>query len=139
VLLIPTRKSASFTWFTLERPNYLSVDQSAGVVFSRATSLEVRRRSEVLLPLGELDWKILTSITQKKSTESKAASTAASTSTVTPLSIKILVSVCSDPELGFVIAKENVGFDPLQHTHSGSFKNWNLYDCRRVRSAVPAA
>jgi hypothetical protein len=136
VLLIPTRKSASFLWFTLERPSYLSVDQSAGVVFSRATSLEVRRRSEVLLPLGEPDWKILTSILEERS---KAASTAAPTSAKPPLTAQILVDVCVDPKLDFVIAQENVGFDPLRHIHPGSFKDWNLYDCRRVRSAVPAA
>jgi hypothetical protein len=139
VLLIPTRKSASFTWFTLLRPSYISVDQSAGVVFSRATSLEVRRRSEVLLPLMDPDWKILTSIMGAGSKRSKGASAATSSPEPKPLTTKALVGVCSDPELGFVIAKEDVGFDPMRHTHPGGFKNWNLYDCRRVRSAVPEA
>jgi len=139
VLLIPTRKSASFTWFTLERPSYISVDQSAGVVFSRATSLEVRRRSEVLLPLMYPDWKILTSILEARSRRSKGGSGVTSIPEPKPLTTEALVGVCGDPELDFVIAKEDVGFDPLRHTHHGSFKDWNLYDCRRVRSAVPAA
>jgi len=46
---------------------------------------------------------------------------------------------CTDPQLGFVIAKENVGFDPMVHTHSGPWKNWNLYDCRTVRLQAPVA
>ena len=48
VWVIPMYNSATFAWFTLERPSYLSVDQSAGVVFSRATALEVKRRSPAL-------------------------------------------------------------------------------------------
>ena len=139
VLLLPTRKSASFAWFTLERPSYISGGQSAGVVFSRATSLEVRRRSEVLLPLVYPDWKILATILEERSRRSRGDSGPSSIPEPKPLTAKALVGVCGDPELDFVIAKEDVGFDPLRHTHPGGFKNWNLYDCRRVRSEVPAA
>jgi hypothetical protein len=140
VLLIPPRKSASFAWFTLERTSYLTVDQSAGVVFSRATSLEVRRRSEVLLPLMYPDWKILSSIMRERSRRSKSDSRETSISAEPKtLTAEALVGVCGDPGLDFVIAKENVGFDPLRHTYPGSFKDWNLYDCRRVRARVPAA
>jgi hypothetical protein len=139
VLLIPTRMSASFQWFTLGRPSYLSVGQSAGVVFSRATSLEVRRRSEVLLPLRDPDWKILTSIMEQQSKGAKAASAADSKSASRSLTVEVLIHVCGDSTLDFVIAKEHVGFDPLRHTHPGEFKNWYLYDCRRVRSAIPTA
>ena len=42
VLVAPARDVGAFVWFTLMRPNYLAVDQSAGVVFSRATALEVQ-------------------------------------------------------------------------------------------------
>lgn len=139
VLLIPSGKSASFMWFTLERPSYLSVAQSAGVVFSRATALEVRRRSEVLMPLGDPDWKILSSITAEKSQRLKVASAAASAATSQPLTPDILVQVCADPMLNFVIAHENVGFDPLRHAGPGRFEGWNLYDCRQVHSASPIA
>ena len=41
VLVAPARDVGAFVWFTLGRPNYLALDQSAGVVFSRATALEV--------------------------------------------------------------------------------------------------
>ena len=139
VLLVPTGKSASFMWFTLQRPSYLSVAQSAGVVFSRATSLEVRRRSEVLAPLGDADWKILTSITARKTQGLKGSSSATTAATTLPLTSDILVQVCADPKLNFVIARENVGFDPLTHAAPGRFEDWNLYDCHRVRSATPKA
>jgi hypothetical protein len=92
-----------------------------------------------LLPLVYPDWKILTTILEENSRRSKGDSGASSIPKPKPLTAKALVGVCGDPELDFVIAKEDVGFDPLRHTHPGSFKNWNLYDCRRVRSEVPAA
>ena len=43
VLLVPGGPSAGFMWFTLERPSYLTANQSAGVVFSPETAAEVRR------------------------------------------------------------------------------------------------
>jgi hypothetical protein len=132
VLSVPARKSAAFVWLTLVRPSYLTVDQSAGVIFSRATALEVRRRSEVLLPIAKPDWQILTQITQEAQGKKLEDLTR-------PLTSKSLVAICSDPQLGFVIAKEGVGFDPMRHTHAGPWKDWNLYDCRRVRSAGPSA
>lgn len=132
VLIVPTRKSASFAWFTLGRPSYLSVDQSSGVVFSRATAFEVRRRSEVLLPIADPDWKILSQITQESHGKKLENLTR-------PLTSKSLAEICGDSKLGFVIAKERLGFDSIQHTHVGAWKDWNLYDCRRVRSSAPAA
>jgi hypothetical protein len=130
-LFVPTTKSASFAWFTLGRPSYLSVDQSSGVVFSRATALEVRRRSEVLLPVSEPDWQILTQIEQEPAGLRKKEPAPR------PLTAAALTKICADPQLGFVMAKENVGFDPLPHRHAGAWKDWNLYDCRHVRSEPP--
>ena len=121
----------SFVWFTLGRPNYLAVDQSSGVVFSRATALEVRRRSEVLIPLMDPDWKIMTRL------RAKAAPRTKSEAITRPLTPENLIHVCADPQLGFVISQDKVGFDPLRHEHAGAWKNWNLYDCRKVRS-VPS-
>ena len=51
VFIVPRYYTAGFAWFTLQRPSYLTVDQSSGVIFSRATAVEVRRRSEVLRPI----------------------------------------------------------------------------------------
>jgi hypothetical protein len=133
VLVLPSGNSPRFAWFTLERPSYLSVNQSSGVVFSRLTALEVRRRGEVMLPVADPDWQILSKLNEMrgdpgKQTESYRALTAAS-----------LVSLCADPQLNFVVAKENVGFDPIRHVHNGSWKDWNLYDCRHIPALIPAA
>jgi len=131
VLVAPPRDVGAFVWFTLARPNYLALDQSSGVVFSRTTSLEVRRRSEVLLPLMDPDWKIQTGLAKTDDGRKKEAPTR-------PLTPNNLIAVCTDPQLGFVISPENVGFGSLRHEHAGAWKDWNLYDCRRVRSAPPA-
>jgi hypothetical protein len=129
VLVAPSRDVGTFVWFTLDRPNYLALDQSAGVVFSRATALEIRRRSEVLLPIMDPGWKILTRL------RSRSVSGHQKPATTRPLTTKNLIQVCTDPQLGFVISPDKVGFDPLPHKHAGAWKNWNLYDCRKVRSA----
>jgi hypothetical protein len=130
VLVAPSHDVGAFVWFTLGRPNYLALDQSAGVVYSRATALEVRRRSDVLLPLMDPDWKILTSLRAKSGNGRK------NEATTRPLTAKSLIQVCSDPQLGFVISPENVGFDPVRHEHAGAWKDWNLYECRKVRSIL---
>jgi hypothetical protein len=132
VLIVPAPISASFVWFTLQRPNYYSLSQSAGVVFARATAFEIRRRSEVLLPIMEPDWKIYSQIARKAHGEKLENLTR-------PLTAKRLVEICSESQLGFVIAKEHFDFDPLRHRQAGAWKDWNLYDCRRVRSAAPTA
>jgi hypothetical protein len=127
VLVAPARDVGTFVWFTLMRPNYLALDQSSGVVFSRLTSLEVRRRSELLLPLTEPTWRIL-------SGNRRAVTGAEDYSPTRPLSTGALIEVCSDPSLGFVISPQNVGFSPKRHANSGAWKDWNLYDCNLVRS-----
>jgi hypothetical protein len=133
VLVTPPRDVGAFVWFTLGRPNYLALDQSAGVVFSRATSMEVRRRSEVLLSLMDPDWKILTRL------RAKSDGAPLSDAAARPLTPRNLTQVCADPQLGFVVSREKVGFEPLRHEHAGAWKDWNLYDCRKVRSAAAAA
>jgi hypothetical protein len=127
VYVAPAHNSATFAWFTLQRPSYLSVDQSAGVVFSRAVAMEVKRRSQVLLPLMQPDWRLLT----------RAHSNTPSDRPSLPMTSDRLISICRDPQLGFVVAKESVGFDPLRHEHQGNSKDWNLYDCSHVRTLKP--
>jgi hypothetical protein len=136
VFLADKFDAGTFVWFTLYRPNYLSISQSAGVVFSRATALEVKRRSEVVLPLEDEEWRLLQSFKGGDKGDKKEPK---KDTGYRPLTAENLKSVCSDPQLGFVIAKENVGFDPVVHTHGGSWKNWNLYDCRTVRLKAPVA
>jgi hypothetical protein len=127
VLLASAETQVAFTWFTLQWPSYISVSQSAGVVFARATALEIHRRSDVLLPIMKPDWRILSQLTAQ--THGKKVED------VRPLTAESLIAICVDPELGYVAARESLGFDAIRHTHPGAWKDWNLYDCRRVRSA----
>jgi hypothetical protein len=131
VLITPARDVGTFVWFTLQRPNYFAVNQSAGVVFSRTTALEVQRRSQVLLPVMDPNYRILTSL--------RAAAGKRKVDPPTrPLTAESLNEVCADSQLGFVISPLDVGGDPLSHKDSGSWKGWNLYDCRKVRSLAAA-
>jgi hypothetical protein len=130
VLVVPSPSSAAFAWFTLERPSYLSEDQSSGVVFSRQTELEVRRRSEAVLPVWDTNWKSWSAAHRHQSGSTMYDSQSR------PLTRDGLIKMCRDAQLNFVVAKENVGFDPMQHTHIGDWKDWNLYDCRRVNSMI---
>jgi hypothetical protein len=131
VLVVPAQDVGAFVWFTLQRPNYLTLDQSAGVVFSRATAMEVQRRSDVLLPLMDPNWKILTNLRESAAAKHKI------NPAVRPLSAMSLAHVCEDPALGFVISKQKVAFGSLRHEVVGPWRDWNLYDCRYVRAIRP--
>src|ERR1700722_13627221 len=128
VLVTPTHDVGGFVWFTLERPNYLAVDQSAGVVFSRATAMEVQRRSTVLLPLMDPNWKIMTGLRAAAVNGRKADAAAR------PLTATNLRQVCADPTLGFVISPADIGLPRVRHDRAGAWKDWNLYDCSLIRS-----
>jgi hypothetical protein len=132
VLVTPPRDVGTFVWFTLQRPNYLALDQSAGVVFSRPTALEVQRRSEILLPLMDPNWKIMTHL-RAGAADKRKLDVPARLLTVTALN-----QVCADSELGFVISTQDLAFDPLPHRKAGPWKDWNLYDCDNVRRRASA-
>jgi len=123
------KDSGSFVWFTLGRPAYLSTDQSAGVVFSRRTALEIERRSDVLLPVEDPDWQIMTRRARTRANNGKRPTD------WRPLTARSLGQICQDPLLGFVADLQNVGFNPVHHDHRGDWDGWNLYDCDRVRAA----
>ncbi len=127
VFVAPVHYSAAFAWFALQRPSYLSVNQSAGVVFSRATAMEIERRSQVLLPVLDPNWRL------RRGALANDAMQRASR----PLTEEKLVSVCSDPQLGFVVAKEDVGIGLVMRKLISDSKSWSLYDCNQVRSAAP--
>jgi hypothetical protein len=128
VLAIPSRDAGTFVWFTLQRPNYLALDQSAGVVFSRTTALEVQRRSQILLPVMDPDWKIWSKLRAASSSKQKTDATSR------PLTSANLSRICADPQLGYVISPEHLGFDALAHRNAGPWLGWELYDCRKIRT-----
>ncbi len=127
-----------FAWMELGRPSYLSADQSAGVVFSRGTALEIERRAANLLPLMPApDWEIRSHrrliAARSDGGAAKASGGENADAPVRPLTPAMLTQVCADPALGFLIAHESVGFGAITHHGPGRYKDWNLYDCRRVR------
>jgi hypothetical protein len=122
------RNSAGFVWFTLQRPNYVSVNQSAGVVFSRATAAEIRRRSDVLAPTEDPGWRIMTALGRHGGADKDR-----------PLTAAMLASLCADPQLGFVVAATDLGFGAVPGPVRDDFRGWYLHDCRQVRAAGSAA
>lgn len=131
VLIVPPPTTAAFPWLTLQRRSYMSIDQSSGVVFSRETAMEIRRRSQVLLPVADPDWRILSRL------RSKTLATLPPENLARPLTEKSLVSICTDPQLGFVIAKEVLRLAALRHIQKGPWENWNLYDCQHLGAPAP--
>jgi len=130
VFVAPVHYSAAFAWFTLQRPSYSSVNQSAGVVFSRATAMEIQRRSQVLLPVLDPNWRLRTSGTGTLANDATQRGSR-------PLTEEKLVSVCRDPQLGFVVAKEDVRIGLITRKKVADSTSWSLYDCNQVRSAAP--
>lgn len=129
VLMLPPRVSCGFQWFTLIRPSYSCVNQSSGVVFSPDTAAEVRRRSQVLLPIMAADWRILAQFDKKTATTRDK--------TPEPLTALVLAGLCTDTNLGFVIAPEKLDYPILKHFEAPDFSDLNLYDCAAVREQGP--
>jgi hypothetical protein len=61
-----------------------------------------------------------------------------SSPSVRPLTRERLMGICRDPQLNFVVAVENVDFEPKRHARPGG-RDWYLYDCRVVNDASPSA
>ena len=78
-------------------------------------------------PVTDPDWKILSNLRLGAAAKHKV-------STITrPLTATSLTQICTDPQLGFVISQQIVGFASLRHAAAGPFNDWNLYDCRHLR------
>jgi hypothetical protein len=86
----------------------------------------------VLLPIMEPDWKIKTLL----ASAAKLRDANGELKQPPALTAEKLSSICRDQTLSFVIAKERLGFDAIQNTQSGRWKDWNLYDCSRVRLSL---
>lgn len=132
VFVLPAHNSPAFAWFTLSRPSYLTVDQSAGVVFSRETAREVRRRSDVLMSLMYPDWKLLSQRASSRSGEG-----AAGRGEIRALTRDSLLAICNDPRLSFVVAREDLGIDAVFHPQVGNLRDWKLYDCNLLHREAP--
>lgn len=111
-----------FTWVALHRPNYASKQQSAGVLFSRATAIETKRRLARLAKLGtsdsETDWRAMTALQARQARRS---------------SFDGLIHVCHDPVLDYVVLKSDFGRGLARPYAAWDGRKWYLYDCTRLR------
>lgn len=103
-------------WFLLDSPSYLSTGQTAGVMFSRETALEAKRRAAWLKPVNGHD---------------EFAIGGESFRFVGELSLASLRAICSDPELGYVVSTQDLGVTHL-NAPEGRWSKWKLYSCDRV-------
>jgi len=107
------------TWFALGRANYASKAQTAGIVFSRQTAIEGKRRIDRLSALGLADgifeW-------------------AGNASRLPKTSVKGLIHVCHDPVLDYVILSKDLGVGVIEkYFDKFTSQHFYLYDCARLR------
>ena len=121
VFVAPAQDAGRFVWFALQRPHYLSPDQSAGVVFSRATALEVKRRSEILLPVESPNWRFL-------STRSLSAGAKS-----TPTLPKALTPSTTDGGVPRSAAGLRDGAGYTRHRSAASQRSWQMARLESVR------
>jgi hypothetical protein len=107
------------TWMVLDSPSYISSSQTAGVVFSRATAMEARRRAAVMQPfIGHSRFAI-----GRNDRE------------IEKLTMPIARELCRDPTLGYIISTETL---PLRHLDApkGRFGEKKLYFCDAFREGA---
>lgn len=109
-------------WFMLERPGYMSIAQSAGVVFSRRTALEVDRRMTFLDPLYDKDGTMF----QSGYDDSKRT-----------LTREILSQICVDPVLSHVVSESQLDVPSTVLGGTSPWHNYRLYPCSGVRAHLP--
>jgi hypothetical protein len=106
-------------WFLLQRKSYLTSSQGGGVVFSPELSAELRRRAEnarVFIDPGYF-------FNEPASLGSRPR----------PLSEAMLQSMCRDPKLGFVVARQDAGAVTSPVDWPGPGEPVYLHDCRRYQ------
>ena len=107
------------TWFALGRANYASRLQTVGIVFSRKTAIEGKRRMDRLSALGVKD-----SIFSWEGYKSGLPHD----------SLKGLAHVCHDPVLDFVVLSKNFGIGVIdRYFEKITGKYFYLYDCSFLR------
>ncbi|MEA3152005.1 MAG: hypothetical protein QOD56_2944, partial [Gammaproteobacteria bacterium] len=110
-------ESPTAAWVLLDRPSYLSVVQTSGMVFSRQSAFELSRRATALdstLPRGTfMNWN--------------------SGGTGMNLSKQQLEQACRTGEFGFLVTAVDLGVEPVAvvpSTSGAPSKKIRLYTCR---------
>ncbi len=106
-------------WFLLNRRAYISPSQTVGVVFTRAGALEMARRARAIAayqdPQANLGWRPTRQFEPQ----------------LTPA---LAVQLCNLPELDFIVRDRNPPFRASDNTVGGVLEDYELVDCRRIRS-----
>jgi hypothetical protein len=110
------------TWFLLGRKSYLTVSQTAAVLFSREAALETQRRAQSLRSLVDPGVWFLRPSSRR--------------ATFTPLTKGALTAVCSESDASFVVSSTDSGdaVGVVEWPSPGQFVY--LYDCNRRRQGL---
>ena len=116
--------SLHIPWLKLNRPNYASFTQAAGIIFDRQTAIEAERRLSRLAKLGvhdgTLDWYSRPKLKLFQSTA---------------INFEGLVHVAQDQEVDFIILYKNFPeAEPKTFSNSIFEKQIYLYNCKFIRN-----
>jgi len=111
-------------WLLLERKSFLSVSQSAGLMYSPAATPEFLRRSRSLSPLVDPRWWTL----GKRQEGFQPPK---------PLSLPALREICQNPALGFVVSYNPLDGYRLRAEWPTQRQYVYLYDCSSFRPGTP--
>jgi hypothetical protein len=53
------------------------------------------------------------------------------------MTLEIMESICTDPQLGFVVSSGNIGPSLKNQSLNPDWKDLRLYDCSKYRKAQP--
>jgi hypothetical protein len=120
------------TWFFLERPNYWSIQQVAGGVFSREKALLTAHRTQ-LVSAAAADAHILARNTMRgMATLGPTIPTG-----ISRLNLAAMVALCVDPDLRFIVSPLSLAptrYPPIIFDRSSSQGKLYLYGCANLRS-----
>jgi hypothetical protein len=117
------QNDVSASWFLLQRANYASNTQMAGMVFNRGTAVEGRRRLARLERLGVAD-----SVRLRSRVETSRV-----VEQLPPPSRAGLAHACADPALDFVVLRHKLGGEVALVSSAGHLVY--LHACARLRAA----
>jgi hypothetical protein len=116
-------------WFLLDRPSYWSHPQLAGVVFSRDAAVTLDRRTDLVSDA-------LVSSHRSKNSDFVTRLRHKVPATLESLGPEGLRTLCSDPELGYVVSRKMLGTSSLPPVTEDPARPRNLlyiYDCKDNR------
>ena len=136
---IPTRAevlwpdTALSAWYLLERPNYWSVHQVAGGLFSREQTIIMERRTDLVRTAMRNSGLLAASGSRE---EVELAQKTMLPTNVAHLDSKALRALCADPELQYVVSRATLArtpFPPITDLPSKTNSKLYLYRCADLR------